>query len=211
MKISQAEKDNIFSMIRDAFDFSFKDRSVCDAFHELDLYSRGFEYENGASKYCIMHDDFGDFVVKFTTEKFDWCEREYTNYLAAVERGLGEFFPFTDFLGYYNGVSFFIQERADCDEDGVSSIWYSALREDYVTEEEDENEDIISEKIWDMIDELEDEQRAMYCFGNKIALFDFLDEFCINDLHQGNFGYVDGKLVIIDFSGYGNVARERDV
>lgn len=209
MKISFAEKENIFAMLKEDFNYSFKGCRFSDLFTEADLYEKGYTYESGAVKYCIFHEDFGDFVVKFTTEPFDYCEREYTNYLAAVDAGLDYFFPYTDFLGEINGVKFFIQERAECDNEAISSIWYDNLREDYVSEE-DEDEDIINEKIWDMIYDLEDDQRALYCFGNEEKLIDFLGEYCINDLHEGNFGYIGDRLVIIDFSGFGQRVRERE-
>lgn len=209
MKIDFIEKESIFNMLKEDFNCSLKGCSFHDLFIEAGLYEKGYSYENGAVKYCIFHEHFGDFVVKFTTEVFDYCEREYTNYLAAVDAELDYFFPYTDFLGEINGVKFFIQEYAECDNEAISSIWYDTLREDYVSEE-DEDEDIINEKIWDMIYDLEDEQRALYCFGNEEKLFDFLDKYCINDLHEGNFGYIGERLVIIDFSGYGQRVRERE-
>ena len=54
---------------------------------------------------------------------------------------------------------------------------------------------------WDAADNLEDDVRAMLLFDDE-ALVDFLLENCVNDLHEGNFGYIDGELVIIDFSGW---------
>lgn len=209
MEIGFTEKENIFAMLEEDFYCFFKGCSFHDFFTEAGLCKKGYSYENGAVKYCIFHECFGDFVVKFTTEAFDYCEREYTNYLAAVNAGLDYFFPYTDFLGEINGVKFFIQEYAECDNEAISSIWYDSLREDCVSEE-DEDEDIINEKIWNMIYDLEDDQRVLYCFGNEEKLIDFLNEYCINDLHEGNFGYIGERLVIIDFSGYGNRARERE-
>ena len=33
-------------------------------------------------------------------------------------------------------------------------------------------------------------------------LYDFISELEINDLHSGNIGYENGRIVIIDYSGY---------
>lgn len=209
MEISFVEKEKVFNMLKEDFNYSFNEIAFDEFFFDIGLYEKGYNYENGTSKYCIFHEDFCDFVVKFSLDSFDYCEREYTNYLAAVKLGLDYFFPYTDFLGEINGVKFFIQEYAVCDNEAISSIWYNTLREDYVSEE-DEGEDIINEKIWEMIYDLEDEQRVLYCFGYEEKLLNFLEEYRINDLHEGNFGYIGNRLVIIDFSGFGQRVRERE-
>ena len=157
----------------------------------------------------IFHPFFGDYVIKFCyDDKFDYCEREYTNYLAAVENGLEEFFAFTDYLGTINGLKFYVQERCDCDAEAVSSIVYNGIREDYVNED-NEPEEIINERIWNEVYDLDDEAYVTYCFGVQEKLIDFLYKYAINDLHEANFGYVDGHLVIIDFSGFGVFATDR--
>ena len=209
MEINSEKKDYIFSLIKEYFDFPLTAKDFKRCFEEFELGEKGFRVESGAAKKCLFHEEFDNCVVKFCLEDFDYCEREYTNYLAAIEKGFNDFFPYTDYLGYFNGIKFFVQEQAYCDNEAISSIWYHAILEDYIPEEEDENEYILNEKILDLLYDLEDEQRVSYCFGYNEKLLDFLDEYCINDLHDGNFGYIDGEIVIIDFSGYGFLARER--
>lgn len=211
MSISLIEKNEIFSFVERYFSWCSKDIQFFDiynGFSKHNLFEKDFSYDSGAAKVCIFHPFFGDYVVKFCYEDFDYCEREYTNYLAAVENGLEEFFAFTDYLGIINGLRFYIQERCDCDAEAVSSIVYNSVKEDYVNEN-NESEDVVSERIWDVVYDLDDEAYVTYCFGFNEELIDFLGEYAINDLHEGNFGYVDGQLVIIDFSGYGFIATNR--
>ena len=209
MKITSTDKDAIFEVIKTYFSGSYED--VDDVFDDFSLYELGFQLWSGATKFCIYHKNFDNFVVKVTskTEAFDWCEREYTNYLAAVERGLGEFFPYTDFLGEFGDTKFFIQEYCECDEDSVFSILYSKVEEDY-PRDENESDAEYQESIYQSVDDLEDDMRVVYIFGLNEELLDFLGDYCINDLHSGNFGWLEGHYVIIDFSGYGLRAQYRE-
>ena len=209
--LSTIEKDYIFSIIKENFGWISKDyqRHISCKFREEDR--EGFSLNWGTVKYCISGEVFPNYVVKFCLGGFDYCEREYTNYLAAIERKLGRFFPYTDFLGKFNGVSYYIQEKAYVDSERVSDIWYGSVSEDEYWEStySDEDEEYVSERIWDYISDLEDSERIEILFGDD-ALIDFIDEYCINDLHEGNYGYIDDRLVIIDFSGYSTTAICRD-
>lgn len=211
MKITAEEKSLIFSIIQDNFDWCTRDiileNHVRSNFNKRELHNK-FSLHNGAVKYCVSSILFENYVVKFCGEEFDYCEREYTNYLAAVDRGLEEFFPYTDFLGELNGLKLYIQERAVCDCEYVNSIWHESLRESYEGAFEDEDEDFINSRIWDAVDDLEDDERLQMIYHVE-DLEDFINEYCINDLHEANFGFVDERLVIIDFSGYGWRATER--
>jgi hypothetical protein len=108
-----------------------------------------------------------------------------------------EFFPQTFFLGRFDGRDYYIQERAECDEDAISSECYNQICSSY---EEDGNE-CSPEWVWDEVDGLDDDERVNLLFHNS-ELIDFLYEHEINDLHEGNFGRINGNFVIIDFSGY---------
>lgn len=212
MSICTANKRDIYNLIADCFADFQKGNDVEHYFDEYNLYDRGFEYDRGASKYCILHPEFNGYVVKFCNGGyFDHCEREYSNYIAAVARGFGDYFVYTEYLGEVNGIRFYIQEEAIVDSDRISDIWFYSLREDYEPEDEEDDEDIINERVWDAVGDLEDEERCSMCFPDMSDEFAcFLDEYCINDLHEGNFGYIGGNIVIIDFSGYGWRAQERD-
>lgn len=57
------------------------------------------------------------------------------------------------------------------------------------------------DRVCDLVDEYDDLEKANIIFGND-KLARFLQRNRITDLHQGNFGVIDGNFVIIDFSGY---------
>ena len=55
--------------------------------------------------------------------------------------------------------------------------------------------------IWSEVYEFCEDGRVHYIFDDEV-LNSFISRNYINDLHQGNFGFVNGRLVIIDFSGF---------
>lgn len=221
MTLTEIDKNEIFEIINEHFGWVNSDcqkfSMLNENFKKYGLYELGFRYETGATKCCVFSEEF-DYVVKFTWNSgdgFDWCKREYENYLAAVNEGLSWAFPYTDYLGSINGVNFYVQEMASPDEDDVYSICYNKVSDDYENRcswrEESyrsrgwscERSDFISDEV----DDLEDDDRVAFVMGYDPTLMDFLYNHRINDLHNGNFGYNGDHYVIIDFSGYGDFAR----
>ena len=175
-------------------------RCIEDWFDNMELGRWGFGASAGATKTCIWHRDLGNWVIKVGhTEKVakNYAKVEYENYLAAVEAGLGYYFPETVFLGEFGGECYYVQQYAECSEDAVSSEWYERLRDQY----DEDGEEYDCDSLWNEIYDMEDDQKAMLMFGD-MALCEFLSDNRIGDLHEGNFGYIGGKCVIIDFSGY---------
>ena len=175
-------------------------RCIEDWFDNMELGRWGFGASAGATKTCIWHRDLDNWVIKVGhTEHVEknYAKVEYENYLAAVEAGLGYYFPETVFLGEFGGECYYVQQYAECSEDAVSSEWYERLRDQY----DEDGEEYDCDSLWNEIYDMEDDQRAMLMFGD-MALCEFLSDNRIGDLHEGNFGYIGGKCVIIDFSGY---------
>lgn len=155
---------------------------------------------SGATKACIGHDDLCGWVIKvgFTENvKYDYAKREYDFYCAAVEAGLEHYFPKTIYLGEYGGRPYFAQELADCNESYVSSAWYENLRDQHEEDGDDYNEDW----LWDEIDAMDDDERLFLMFHDQ-DLCDFCFRNYIGDFHEGNFGCIGDKMVIVDFSGW---------
>lgn len=181
----------------DEFSFSkwYKDKN---------LNNYGFECSFGVSKICLFHPQLENFVIKFgfsdISSKTDYCMIEYKNYLCAKENGFEEYFPYTDLLCEYEGVAFLIQEKAICSEDEITSGWYHTMRE-VMEADYDEDDDDFNSRIWDAVYDMDDIQRADFTFDNS-AFTDFLINNGIGDLHEGNFGYIGNRTVIIDFSGW---------
>lgn len=159
------------------------------------LRKQNIELFVGSSKVCFWHPSLGDWVIKvgFQDLSENYAEVEYKTYLKARECGLERYFPTTHFLGEFEETKFYLQQRAEYVPEEVHSKLIEKVSETGRYES--------YTLAWDAADNLEDDVRAMFLFDDE-ALVDFLLENCVNDLHEGNFGYIDGELVIIDFSGW---------
>lgn len=169
-------------------------------FFNNNLEALGFGAAGGASKVCIWHDDLCSWVIKVGyTEKvaIDYATREYEVYCAAEEAGLGYYFPKTEFLGEFYGRAFYVQEYAECDENQVTSDWYERVSDRF----EELGEEYDSDTVWCEIDCLDDWEKVELCFHDE-KLCNFLMDNRVGDFHEGNFGYIGGCMVIVDFSGW---------
>ena len=169
-------------------------------FANNDLGVRGFWAAGGATKACIGHHDLMDWVIKVGYKEqvaCDYAALEYANYCLAEEAGLAFYFPKMIYLGEFSGVPFYLQQMAECYEDQVTSDWYERLRDSYEESEEEYNDN----DLWNEIDNMDDDDRVYLTFHDN-ELVEFLRKHHINDLHEGNFGYIGDRMVIVDFSGW---------
>lgn len=206
MELSAVEREIAITLVEALVEYGlndhlaqYGDKGTERWFDDMELYRLGFSIASGASKSCIEHDDL-DWVIKVGhTESVncDYAKLEYENYCRAKEAGLEYYFPATFFLGEFGGRPFYVQEMVECDECQVSSDWYERLRDEY----DEIGEEYDCDSLWDAIYNMDDDERANLSFHNQ-ELTDFLMEHHIGDLHEGNFGYIGGRMVIIDFSGW---------
>jgi hypothetical protein len=178
----------------------YGEHSTEDWFWNNEFGPVGFWASGGATKVCIGHSDLCGWVIKvgYTENvKKDYATYEYNVYCMAEEAGLAHYFPETIYLGEFYGRPFYVQQEADCDEIQVTSDWCERLRDRY---EEDEKEYDV-ENLWCEIDDMDSLDRAMLVFCDE-KLHDFLIDHRVNDLHEGNFGYIRGCMVIIDMAGF---------
>jgi hypothetical protein len=169
-------------------------------FANNDLGVMGFWASGGATKACIGHRDLVDWVIKVGYKDQVACNYaalEYANYCLAEEAGLAFYFPKMVYLGEFAGVPFYLQQMAECYEDQVASDWYERLRDSYEENEEEYDDN----DLWNEIDSMDDDDRVYLTFHDN-ELVEFLREHHINDLHEGNFGYIGSRMVIVDFSGW---------
>ena len=190
------------SLVEYGMNEHLESNGVYDWFFDNNLFDCGFWTNNGATKTCFGHDDLPGWVFKVGHTRgvkrgCNYARLEYDNYCKAIDCGLERYFPETHFIGEFGGQEYFVQFAADCDEERVTSDWFERLSDSYL----DNGEEVDSDRIWNEIDDLDSEDKARLVFGDE-ELCDFLSENRINDLHEGNFGYIKGCMVIIDFSGY---------
>lgn len=174
---------------------SLNSSSIYSWARNIFLRKQNIELFVGSSKACFWHPSLGDWVVKVGLRDLseNYAEVEYKTYLKAREYRLERYFPTTYFLGEFEETKFYLQQRAEYVPEEVHSKLIEKISETGRYES--------YTLAWDAAEDLEDDVRAMLLFDDE-ALVDFLLENCVNDLHEGNFGYIKDQLVIIDFSGW---------
>lgn len=165
----------------------------------------------GSSKLCLLFCEF-PFVVKWSNSSdFDEAVEEANIYKQAQAAGLERFFPHTEVLLIQDGITFVIQERVDCSVSNASDDdkLYRAIKRIISTVS-----DKIVQKMRRELDKASVDYRrsvdswwlkmCISLYGKRAckALCAFAITHRINDLHDDNIGYKDGRPVILDFSGY---------
>lgn len=167
---------------------------------------------NGCTKLCIIPTD-GDWVIKinYNSRYRDYCHDEVRNYKRAEAAGIGEYFARSYELDKDYTYFIEIQEKVETSEDDIGDKFYSYVSSSYNKEDfedEDEYSEAVEEDICDMSEE--ERLRAVFEGSNNIdettlqKLIEFVDNYEINDLHEGNIAIrpSTGHYVLMDYSGY---------
>ena len=188
-----------------------------------DEYNEKFEDETGlkllrgACRIVIPFDKYA-YKFNFLGETIDYCAEEAYAYQKAIDAGCDEAFCPITFLTHingndeYSGFDVYIVPVCEIDDLQNSDDSY-----DYHFRQECEALDYDPENLSDeqrdevesyMSDEYEDTEGMCEFASSKWddglygRTMDLIDELEIRDLHYGNWGYLNGKFVIVDYAGY---------
>lgn len=175
---------------------------------EISAYTFANDFENirttsGATKYCLI-DDNSKYVIKWDKDSsYGDTEHECEMYQKAIEKGIAFLFPQTEVLCRINGYAIVIQEKIDYSYSDMNGRKRDSLRHQCRTVSpqliEKVNYNVYASRLPSLW------IRALICiYGKKITkLFEeFTHEQLINDLHGSNVGFLNGKPIVLDFSGY---------
>lgn len=155
---------------------------------------------SGASRGVLIFDDF-DWVIKFNfleeiDYRWDFCEAEVDIYNAALDNEMEKFFAKAWKGGLFHGRVFYLMEKANTDIDYIDDAFNSGTY--------DSDPDYRGSSGL----ELEDEESITNFFGNYynkdtvLRLLEYCYDNGVNDIYDGNVGYMNGKPVFIDYAGY---------
>lgn len=147
-----------------------------------------YEYEDDPA--------FEEFENANAPDESDYCWDELLCIEEAEENGFGAMFPETDFLGEVNGTRFYIQEKVQTSREFTPQVSEDSRSRSHAMD-------------WG------------YNYGGEIwraAIIeqygeDFWIRFCdwarsdghgkmFDDMHSGNYGYLNGRPIILDASGF---------
>ena len=167
----------------------------------------GFKYlvSNGCCRFILGNNDY-PFVFKADFGDDDrYCSAEEANYEMALTEGVEDRFAEIHYLTVFEGFTFYVMERADCDYDDICSEMQDILVDTALEDGEyDGDEEFARNEIYwtgdsDRVDEFfetimdcqEYHHWSAFCSDNRIT-----------DIHAGNIGKIDGRWVVIDYAGY---------
>lgn len=185
-------------------------------------YKKPFDYATGATKGVLIFEQLG-FVIKIpfcrnsedcyynsaygeyeccyftganTDNGWDYCEAEANKYERAEEEGLAQCFAKTKKIGDIDGYPIYMQELADI----YKSIDYQSSH----TEEDSRQVSSICNSNNFYMFNIEWLSDAFHYYGEKIfhKLLEFIRTVGINDLHDGNIGYIGNRPVLVDYSSF---------
>ena len=175
-------------------------KNETDDYHDFVVVVDGAEVTvsvmSGATK-AVFAVEGMDTVAKigFQNFKVDHAAREAQIYQEACGAHLEQFFVPCKKIGEISNLEVFEMELVDVGEELVTSdMWRKC------------SGSMSNEEIVDVIDEdcgfVESLFPFYYSNEEMTRLYEFISELEINDLHSGNIGYENGRIVIIDYSGY---------
>lgn len=181
-------------------------------------YKKSFNYATGATKGVLIFEQLG-FVIKIpfcrnsedyddyyeccnyftgadTDNGWDYCEAEADKYQRAEEEGISMCFAKTEKIGEIDGYPIYMQELA--------SIYKNVDYQSSHTEEDSRQVNSICDSNNFYIFNIEWLSDAFHFYGEKIfhKLLEFIRTVGINDLHDGNIGYIKNRPVLVDYSSF---------
>ena len=130
---------------------------------------------------------------------WDYCALEVAIYQKALEWGIEKLFAREVCIGDIHGYPIYIQDKA---------IDFSEGFDEKTTVSPSEAYDIVNDTMMtaDCTISADWCANVVEKWGKDTfqKLISFIEEMNINDIHNANIGYIDGKPVLIDYSGYYN-------
>ena len=181
---------------------------------------------SGATKF-VIGDDNCDYIIKFCPDPdgFDYCAREVEVYEEAVRAGYADKFAWcAKLFDYKFNDSFclpvYVMEWCQCGYDQIDDEmddWhYTQFCSSHGFAKCDEALDAYYDSKQKCRNWTERMLEWAYAVWEKT--YDAADEFVcfmrnmfINDLHPGNWGWNNNKLVLVDYSGYGECFSCRSI
>lgn len=170
------------------------------------LIKQQWRITRGASKVVLVNKK-KNFVIKFTSGDYQrYVKAEALIYEEAKKRGLDMFFPTTELVP---GTSIVLQRKIDFSVNDIPEEFLLKIRRQIKTV----NNRIINSMMDDIYDaQVSNKRQVNYrwlslivvLYGKKKVgeLVQLIKDCHINDLHDDNIGYLKGRPIFLDFSGF---------
>lgn len=180
----------------------------------------------GATKF-VIGDENHDYVIKIQPpcldekhSEFNYCGREVEVYEAAVANGFADKFAWTAKLFDYDFgdviLPVYVMECCQCGYDMIDDEMDDWHYTKYCTSRKlEKSDDAFCEYCSNRGTNSESERILEWAYSvwgldyngffepNELTIAQFMREMRINDIHPGNWGWCNNRLVLVDYSGYG--------
>lgn len=183
----------------------YRDSSNWDKLYDYSVEQTYHFLNSGLTKFVLDLDRENNFVVKipFAGSYYGWknecddyrvnhCARELKDYEDLKDTEIGFLLVPTYFVGKVGELEIYIQPKVEpysYDQHSASQESYQIAADMDYYECTADDEDTIAA----FVESFGEEAEHILCL---------LDDFGVRDIHSGNFGYSDGKLLIFDYCGY---------
>ena len=187
---------------------------------------------SGCTK-LVIGDDNCDYIIKFSPYEYDYdyCAREVEIYNEAVRAGHADKFAWCaklfdyEFNDWYT-LPVYVMEWCQCSYDMIDDEMDDWHYTKYCSSHHTEKNDDMFEKY------LNSDERCHKDYGERMmewaysvwgldynapvdpevdTIAKFMRRMFINDIHAGNWGWHNNKLVLVDYSGYGENEQARTI
>lgn len=182
----------------------------------------------GATKF-IIGDDNCDYIIKFSPciSDFDYCGREVEVYEEAEKAGHADKFAWCEYLFDYEFndcfcLPVYVMEWCQCGYDMIDDEMDEYTFQRYCTlrgvDDNDNTREDYSNS--DMRGEYQENMMVWayshwgldyYAPSDENDIAKFMRKMFINDIHAGNWGWCNNRLVLVDYSGFGENFNERSI
>ena len=199
-----------------------------DIYNEWDAFDNAAEHlgvwcGTGCTKF-VIGDEYHDYVIKIQPpyldddhSEFDYCGREVEVYNAAVVGGFADKFAWTAKLFDYDfgdGIVLpvYVMECCQCGYEMIDDEMDDWHYTKYCTSHRlEKSDDAFNEYCSNGRHSGSDSERmlewAFSVWGGEYSpssdFVCFMRDMCVNDIHAGNWGWCNNRLVLVDYSGYG--------
>lgn len=149
---------------------------------------------------CALIDDEYEWIVKWDILfDDDYCEKEAQTFQEAKQLGIDDMMAEEEYVGDWVDEENYIYLRLYAAKRAISFS-----NGNYLNLEEEEHPIPKTSPLAERSKHI----AAAFIHDWGIEQFEKLDKFCrnkrINDIHRGNVGLINGKVVLIDYAGYYN-------
>lgn len=205
IELKNKQKEVLLSILEKFYSENGDFSSLCEGLAGELSETEEYAFHYGASKGVIIplkEEDRSIFpyVIKipflyedeeYETKIVNHCRLEQKNSIAAAALGLSDILIPTEYFGRFASAEIYIQQRVESLKKAIIRNSWDILSEKYGVNQTGQIDPNLSLHIIEY-----------YGLKKFFELVEFVEEKRINDLHGGNYGFIDGRPVIFDYSGY---------